>query len=103
MAKTKKSYCRPFNAGLNSETPAVARTIAKALTAMLLVDNMLVEGQIVEDMRATYHKIVDGLEAEGWTVSCMNGNLEGTDRYNVYPPGSPAGARIRKYRETDEE
>ena len=43
---------------------------------------------------------IDTLEADGWTISAMNGRLEGMNKMHVYPPGSPSGARIRKWRAT---
>lgn len=92
-------YCKPLNAGLASETRAVTRTLGKMIDALDTINRNIVDGQIVDDLRAVREQIVDGLEDEGWTVSFCNGRLEGTNSAHVYPPDSPSGKRIRKWRE----
>jgi hypothetical protein len=80
---TKKPYCKPHDAGLASETPAVCRRIGKILEAL---DNeltaFLVEGEILNDLRDFRYKISQGLEREGWTFSYDGGN-----RMKVRQPG----------------
>lgn len=88
-------YCKPLEAGLASEGRAVARTLGKMFDAMDNVSSWIVNGTITEDIQNARRRIRDQLEAEGWTVSYQNGQLQGTNHCNVYPPGSPAGARIR--------
>ena len=100
QGKGQEPYCKPWNAGLASETPAVARKLGKMFDAMEVIDRKLVDGDIVEDLRNAALAVREHLEAEGWTVSTMNGNLEGGNRWRVYPPGSPTGAKVRKWRES---
>ena len=52
-------YCKPHNAGLASETPAVARKLAAMFAAMDIIDHHLVEGEIVEDGRPILPKQED--------------------------------------------
>ena len=93
-------YCRPLNAGLASETGAVARKLGKLFDAIdVMKDGGIVSGAILDDLYAVWHKLKNGLETEGWTVSYMNGSLEGSNRAHVYPPGSPTGKKIRKWRD----
>lgn len=99
MSKPKKPYCRPWNAGLASETPAVARELARLFDALDCINSNVVEGAILDDVQNARRTIWDALEAEGWTVSYQTGQLEGSNRCHVYPPGSPSGKRIREDRE----
>jgi hypothetical protein len=99
MSTATERYCHPWNAGLCSETSAVARKLAKSFDAMSLIDSNIVRGEVAEDFRNARMAITEKLEAEGWTVSCMTGGLQPSDKIRVYPPGSPAGKKIRKWRE----
>lgn len=94
-----KPYCRPLNAGLASETGAVARRLAAMFDALDSVNSCIVAGSILDDIQDARRKVWDALEAEGWTVSYQTGKLEGSNRCHVYPPGSPSGKRIREDRE----
>jgi hypothetical protein len=83
MGMDKKMYCRPLNAGLASETPAVARRIGRLLAAL---DNELnahiCEGGILEEIREFRYLMRVKLENEGWTFS-----YDGGDRLKVRAPG----------------
>jgi len=77
------TYCKPWNAGLASETPAVCRRIGRLLTALDTELNVnICEGKVVEDIRAFRFALVSQLEAEGWSVS-----YDGGDRVKVRAPG----------------
>lgn len=79
----EKRYCRPWNAGLASETPAVCRRLGRLFTMLdTEITADLVEGQITKDIRAFRGQLQDKLEAEGWTMSYDGGN-----RMKVRPPG----------------
>jgi hypothetical protein len=92
-------YCKPWNAGLASETSAVARDLGRLFDALDSINSNLVQGDILEDIKRARIAIWDGLEAEGWTVSYQTRNLKGSNRCHVYAPDSKAGARIRADRE----
>ena len=98
MNKKPVQYCKPWNAGLASEAGAVAKTLGKMFDAMSHVDSYVVDGEILDDLREFHMAIRAKLEKDGWTISYVNGTLEGTNHCNVYPPGSPTGAKIRKWR-----
>ncbi len=96
-------YCKPSNAGLCSETPAVARRIGRLFDALDNEVSKLVVGShdgIVADIEEFRSTMRERLEAEGWIVGYTNGTLGATDKCRVYAPGSPAGAKIRKWRES---
>jgi len=95
----KKPYCKPWNAGLASETPAVARAIGKLFDALDSINANIVDGQILDDIQKARLTLMDRLEAEGWTVSYQTGQLKGSDNCHVYAPGSKAGERILQDRE----
>lgn len=97
---SETAYCKPLNAGLASETGAVARKLGRLLDALDVVNSFIVRGDILDDLYALRQKIHDGLEGQGWTVSAMNGQLQGSDKMHVYPQGSKAGAKIRKWRDS---
>ena len=98
---TKTTYCRPSNAGLQSETGAVARRLGKLVDAL---DNLITrwvvndDSRILGDIERLRSAIRDGLEAEGWIVGYTDGTLEPAGKCKVYPPGSPTGEKIRKWR-----
>jgi len=98
MKKKAKRYCKPHNAGLNSTAAAVASKLGKMLDAMSTIDAWIVEGDIVHELWELRMKLGERLEAEGWTISTVDGSLQGTDRIRVYPPGSPTGEKIRNWR-----
>ena len=96
-------YCEPSNAGLCSETTAVARRLGRLFDALDNEVNKMVVGShdgIIEDIKEARQKIRDGLEAEGWTVGYTNGTLEESNKCKVYAPDSPTGKKIRAWRET---
>lgn len=95
-------YCTPANAGLNSQTSAVAHRIGRLMDAMDdEINGWIVSADdgILTDIRDAQQKIKEGLEAEGWIISYTKASLEASDKCRVYPPGSPAGKKIRKWRE----
>lgn len=96
--KTKR-YCSPSNCGLSSEPQAVARQLAKLINSLDVVNRWNVDGAIIDDIEHFRRQLKERLEADGWTVSAMNGRLEGSDRLHVYTPDSKTGKRIRKHRE----
>lgn len=76
-------YCDPWNAGLDSETPAVCRRVGRLLDALANEINMnTVQGGILEDLRRYRFELQQRLEADGWTFSYVGG-----DRIRVRPPG----------------
>jgi hypothetical protein len=78
-----KPYCKPWNAGLASETPAVCKRIGRLLTALdTEITSNVVEGAIVDDIRAFRFAIMQKLEADGWSLS-----YDGSDRMKVREPG----------------
>lgn len=77
------TYCKPWNAGLASETPAVCKRIGRLLTALdCELTNNVVEGAIVDDIRAFRMQLITKLESEGWSVS-----YDGGDKVKVRQPG----------------
>ena len=91
-------YCKPREEGLSSRKSSVARDLSKMFQAISRIDQNLVDGEILDHLRSIHMEIRDRLEAEGWTITTVNGSLEGTNHWNVYPPGSPTGKKIRKWR-----
>ena len=84
-------YCKPWNAGLASETGAVARRLGRLFDALSdEITSNVVQGEIVEDIRRFRFALLERLESEGWF-----GTYDGGNRFKVYPPGSPTGARKR--------
>lgn len=78
-----KPYCKPHNAGLASETGAVCRRIGRLLTSLdEELNAFIVEGTILDDIRAFRFRIGARLEHEGWTFS-----YDGSNRMKVRPPG----------------
>lgn len=76
-------YCKPWNAGLDSETPAVCRRIGRLLTALdTEITSHVVQGQIEKDIRDFRYSLMCKLEADGWTMSYDGGN-----RMKVRQPG----------------
>ena len=103
MPTQETRYCRPSNAGLNSQTSAVARKIGRLFDALDNEISAWVVGSqdgILADIEEARTKIREGLEAEGWTVGYTNGTLEASAKCRVYAPDSPTGKKIRKWRET---
>lgn len=79
----KGPYCKPLNAGLASETGAVCRRIGRLLAALdTELNAYIVDGAILDDIRAARRQIMDRLEAEGWTMS-----YDGGSRMKVRQPG----------------
>ncbi len=78
-----KPYCKPLNAGLASETGSVCRRLARLIEGLdEHITSCVVEGNILDDIRAFRLQIRAALEAEGWSMS-----YNGTDRLRVRPPG----------------
>ncbi len=78
-----KSYCKPLNAGLASETSAVCRRLAKLVEGLdEHINGCVVDGAILDDILAFRLQVRAALEAEGWSMS-----YSGTDRLRVRPPG----------------
>ncbi len=76
-------YCKPWNAGLASETPAVARRIGRLLQALdAEINANICEGAIVDDVRAFRLDLCTKLERDGWTFS-----YDGDNRMKVRAPG----------------
>lgn len=76
-------YCKPWNAGLASETGAVCRRLGRLLTALdCEITTNVVEGKIVDEIRDFRYQLITRLEAEGWSVS-----YDGGDRVKVRAPG----------------
>lgn len=68
-------YCKPWNAGLASETPAVARRIGRLLETLdTEINGHVCEGQILDDVRNFRMKLCTALELDGWTFSYDGGN-----------------------------
>lgn len=87
----KGRYCVPWNCGLASETEAVARRLARLVQALdNEITSNVVQGKIVDDVRAWRMALWERLERDGWTLT-----YDGGDRLKVYSPGSPTGARKR--------
>lgn len=78
-----KPYCKPWNAGLASETGAVCKRIGRLFDALdsELTSNV-VDGPIVDDIRAFRFSLMERLEADGYSLSYDGGN-----KMKVRPPG----------------
>ena len=93
MAKRKR-YCEPWECGLASATPAVARRLARLVQALdTEITANVVHGQIVEDVHRWRVELWERLERDGWALS-----YQGGDKLRVYPPGSKTGAAVRARR-----
>lgn len=80
---TIKPYCKPQNAGLASETSAVCKRLGRLFDALdSEITSMVVEGEIIEDVRAFRFALMTKLEADGWTMS-----YDGGERFKVRQPG----------------
>jgi hypothetical protein len=76
-------YCKPHNAGLDSETPAVCRRLGRLLTAIdTEITAHVVQGDICKDLSDFRYQVMCKLEAEGWSMSYDGGN-----RLKVRQPG----------------
>lgn len=76
-------YCRPHNAGKDSETASVRRRLGRLLQSLEAeINPHICEGGINTDLIAFRHTIQSRLEKEGWTFSYDGGN-----RLKVRPPG----------------
>ena len=76
-------YCKPWNAGLASATPAVCRRLSRLFEALdSEINSNIVQGAIAEDVRAFRWQLQQRLEADGWTMSYDGGN-----RLKVRQPG----------------
>ena len=70
-----KAYCVPYNAGLDSETPAVCRRLSRLLGALHdEINNNIVQGSVCDDLREFSYSLQTKLEAEGWSFSYDGGN-----------------------------
>lgn len=78
-----KPYCKPWNAGLDSETPAVCKRLARLLDALASeINSNICEGAIVDDVAQFAHELRDKLRSEGWTMSYCGG-----EKLKVRQPG----------------
>jgi hypothetical protein len=76
-------YCKPWNAGLASETPAVCRRISRLFDALdSEITSNVVQGHIVDEIRDFRYRLLTKLEAEGWSLSYDGGN-----KFKVRAPG----------------
>lgn len=76
-------YCKPWNAGLHSETGAVCRRLGRLLTTLdTEITSNVVEGQIYKDIHEFRYQLMCKLERDGWSMSYDGGN-----RMKVKPPG----------------
>lgn len=83
MTDTNKPYCRPWNAGLDSETPAVCRRLGHLIAALHdEINNNIVQGEICDELRSFSYSLQTKLENEGWSFSYDGGN-----RLKVRNPG----------------
>lgn len=92
--KVKPTYCVPYNAGLDSETPAVCRRLGRLLTALdTEITSHVVEGAICREIRDFRYQLLCKLEADGWSMSYDGGN-----RMKVRAPDSrrPFPRQIRE-------
>jgi hypothetical protein len=79
----KRPYCKPWNAGLASETPAVCRRLGRLFDALdTEINTNIADGQIIEDVRQFRSQLRKQLLAEGWSMSYLDGN-----KMRVRPPG----------------
>lgn len=91
LESTPERYCKPWNTGLQSTSSAVARRLGRLFDALSdEITSNVVRGEIVEDIRRFRFDLLERLESEGWF-----GTYDGGNRFKVYPPGSPTGARKR--------
>jgi hypothetical protein len=77
----KKAYCKPHEAGLQSEARAVGRRIGKVLDALATINAWVIDGEMVNDCWRMRRQIIDQLEADGWRIK-----LTASDRFQVLPP-----------------
>ena len=92
-------YCKPHNTCRSDQASAIAARLAAFFEACDRLNSYVLAGDILKDIQDCRNRLQDALEAEGWTVSAMDGQCRACDTIRVYPPGSPSGARIRKWRE----
>lgn len=86
-----KPYCTPWNTGLASETPAVARRLARLVESLdNEITSNVVSGEIVEDVHALAVTLRQKLDAEGWFFT-----YDGGDKLKCYPPDSKTGKAKR--------
>lgn len=87
----KTPYCTPWNAGLASESSAVAKRLARLVYALdQEITANVVSGKIVEDVHDLAVKIREKLDAEGWFFT-----YDGGDNLKCYPPDSKTGKAKR--------
>lgn len=72
MATKTPCYCKPWNAGLASETKAVERRLARLLRALKdEVNDQIVkpgEGTVADAVYNFRCTVIENLRASGWTV-----------------------------------
>jgi hypothetical protein len=71
----KHTYCNPYNAGLASETGAVARTLGKLLDELGHINSYIVEGAIRDEVYNFRALLIDKLRKDGWEVKCPKNNF----------------------------
>lgn len=63
-------YCLPWEAGLTSEAPKVARGLSRILTTLESeIHSNVVQGDIVEDVRQFRIMLHNKLKADGWRIT----------------------------------
>lgn len=82
MSNTER-YCKPWNAELASATPAVCRRLGRLLDSLQdEINDNIVQGAIVAELRDFRYSLQRKLEADGWSMSYDGGN-----RLKVRQPG----------------
>lgn len=88
-------YCKPWNAGLDSETGSVCRRLGRLLTALDTEINCnIAQGEIVKHISDFRYELMRRLEADGWSMSYDGGN-----RMKVRQPGHRKPFPFRTTRE----
>ena len=66
-------YCKPWNAGLQSETRAVGRRLGRLLDSLAdEINPNIASGPIVEELVEVRFKIIRSLTADGWIITIPN-------------------------------
>jgi hypothetical protein len=73
--ETNHKYCNPWNAGLASETKAVAKSLGKLLDELGQINNNLVEGEIANEVYDFKASLIQKLRDDGWEVTCPKNNF----------------------------
>lgn len=64
-----KQYCKPWNAGLASETKSVCRRIGRLIDSLgVEINSNICEGEIVDDVWKFRTDVLTKLRDAGWSV-----------------------------------